>query len=116
MPTTPTSSLPGLTIAGLGLTAPFFEILTGFYLYYLPLALYAAWISVATWDIVRRYDLKGGGSLGWMAIIYLIPVLGPLAYYFFGRSQISTSTRLALVIAAPLIYLAISVILLYLVS
>jgi plastocyanin len=116
MTTTPSFVLPGITIAGLGLASPFFEILTGFYLYYLPLALYAAWLSVATWDIVRRYDLKGGGRIGWMAIIYIIPVLGPIAYYFLGRSQISFGTRLALVIGAPLIYLAISVVLLYLVS
>jgi hypothetical protein len=116
MTTTSISSLPDITIAGLGLASPFFEILTGFYLYYLPLALYAAWISVATWDIVRRFDLKGGGRIGWLAIIYLVPVLGPIAYYLLGRSQISVGTRLALVIGAPLIYLAISVLLLYLVS
>jgi uncharacterized protein YceK len=116
MTTLPTAALPGITIAGLGLASPFFEILTGFYLYYLPLALYAAWISVATWDMLRRFNLKGGSRIGWMAIVYLIPVLGPIAYYFFGRSQISLGTRLALVIAAPLIYLAISALLLYLVS
>ena len=107
---------PNITLGGLGLATPFFEVILGFYLYYLPLALYAVWLSVATWDLVRRSDLKGGARIGWMAIVYLIPVLGPLAYYLLGRSEISRSARLALVIGAPLVYLGLSVLLLLLVS
>ncbi len=107
---------PNITLGGLGLATPFFEVILGFYLYYLPLALYAVWLSVATWDLVRRSDIKGGARIGWMAVVYLIPVLGPLAYYLFGRSEIPSSTRLALVIGAPLVYLGISVLLLLFVS
>lgn len=116
MNATITTISPGITLGGLGLATPFFEILLGFYLYYLPLALYAAWLSVATWDIVRRGELKGGVRIGWLAMIYLIPVVGPLAYYLFGRSSIPRGTRIALVIGAPVLYLAISVLLLYFVS
>ncbi len=107
---------PGITLGGLGLATPFFEIILGFYMYYLPLALYGAWISVATWDIVRRNELKGGSRLGWLAIVYLIPVLGPLAYYLFGKSEIPRLTRFALVIGAPIVYLIISVLLLLTIS
>jgi len=85
-------------------------------MYYLPLALYGAWISVATWDIVRRTELKGGLRLGWLAIVYLIPVLGPLAYYLLGKSEIPRLTRFALVIGAPIVYLIISVLLLLTIS
>ncbi|MGB8348122.1 MAG: PLD nuclease N-terminal domain-containing protein [Ktedonobacteraceae bacterium] len=116
MTDTVTTITPGITLGGLGLATPFFEIILGFYLYYLPLALYAAWLSVATWDIVRREKLSGAARIGWLAVIFLIPVLGPIAYYLFGRSQIPRGTRLALVIGAPVVYLVISALLLLFVS
>jgi len=116
MTDTITTVAPGITLGGLGLATPFFEIILGFYLYYLPLALYAAWLSVATWDIVRRDMLSGAARIGWLALIFLIPVLGPIAYYVFGRSQIPRGTRLALVIGAPMVYLVISALLLLFVS
>ena len=111
-----TSISPSITLGGLGLANPFFEVILGFYMYYLPLALYAAWISVATWDIVRRSEMKGGTRIGWLAVIYFIPVLGPLAYYLFGKSEIPRVTRFALTIGAPVVYLIISVILLLFIS
>lgn len=110
------SYTPTITLAGLGLANPFFEVLTAFYAYYLPLALYAAWVSIAMWDIVRRAQLKGGARLGWMAVVLLIPILGPIAYFLFGRSEISRSTRLALVVGAPALYVVISVLLLLFIS
>src|SRR6266571_7213645 len=112
----PATITPSITLGGLGLANPFFEAMLGFYMYLLPLALYAAWLSVATWDLVRRSDMKGGTRIGWMAIIYLIPILGPLAYYLFGKSEIPRGTRLALAIGAPVVYLAISVLLLLTIS
>ncbi len=111
-----TSVSPGITLGGLGLATPFFEVILGFYMYYLPLALYAAWISVATWDIVRRGEMKGGTRIGWLAVVYFIPVLGPLAYYLFGKSEIPRLTRFALAIGAPIVYLIISVLLLLFIS
>jgi hypothetical protein len=107
---------PSIALGGLGLTTPFFEVILGFYLYYLPLALYGVWLSVATWDLVRRSDIKGGTRIIWMAVVYLVPVLGPLAYYLFGKSQIQRSARFALAIGAPLLYLGISVLLLLFIS
>jgi len=111
-----TSISPCITLGGLGLATPFFEVILGFYMYYLPLALYAAWISVATWDIVRRGEMKGGTRIGWLAVVYFIPVLGPLAYYLFGKSEIPRLTRFALAIGAPIVYLIISVLLLLFIS
>ncbi len=111
-----TTISPSITLGGLGLANPFFEVILGFYTYYLPLALYAAWLSVATWDIVRRNEMKGGSRIGWMAVVYLIPVLGPLAYFLFGKSEIPRSTRLALAVGAPVAYLIVAVVLLFTVS
>jgi Right handed beta helix region/Phospholipase_D-nuclease N-terminal len=107
---------PSIALGGLGLTTPFFEVILGFYLYYLPLALYGVWLSVATWDLVRRSDIKGGTRIIWIAVVYLVPVLGPLAYYLFGKSEIPRSARFALAIGAPLVYLGISVLLLLFIS
>ena len=112
----PATITPSIALGGLGLTTPFFEVILGFYLYYLPLALYGVWLSVATWDLVRRSDIKGGTRIIWMAVVYLLPVLGPLAYYLFGKSEIPRSARFALAIGAPLVYLGISVLLLLFIS
>ncbi len=106
---------PSLTLGGLGLATPVGEIILGFYFYLLPIALYAAWFGVGTWDLVRRTDLKGGVRIGWLAVIYLIPVLGPLAYFLFGKSEIQRSTRWILALGAPLAYVMIAVVLLLLV-
>jgi len=51
-----------------------------------------------------------------LAIVYLIPVLGPLAYYLLSKSEISRGTRLALVIGAPIVYLVIAALLLLTIS
>ena len=113
---TATSVTPGLTLAGLGMNNPFFTVLLGFYETYLPLGLYAAWLAIATWDIVRRTNMRESAKLGWLAIVFLIPVLGPLAYYLFGKSEISRTMRLGLVVVAPVVYLLISIVLLLTVS
>ena len=120
-----TTISPNIALGGLGLATPFFEVILGFYTYYLPLALYGAWLSVITWDIVRRgqlaeeqnkHKLSSGSSIGWLAVVYLIPVVGPLAYFLFGRSPISRATRYALAIGAPVVYLLVAVLLLFTVS
>jgi hypothetical protein len=115
MSVSPTSVRLGLMLGGLGLATPVGEIILGFYFYLLPIALYAAWFGVGTWDVIRRTDLKGGGRIGWLAVIYLIPVLGPLAYFLFGKSEIQRSTRWFLALGAPLAYVIIAVVLLLLV-
>jgi plastocyanin len=112
----PATITPGLTLAGLGLANPFFEAILGFYMYLLPLALYAVWLSIATWDLVRRSKMKSAARIGWMAIVYLIPILGPLAYYLFGRSEIQRSTRYTIAFGIPIVYLAIAVLLLFTIS
>lgn len=106
---------PAIVLGGLSLATPAIEIILGFYMYLLPIALYASWLGVGTWDIVRRTDLKSGARTGWLAVLYLIPVLGPLAYFLLSKSEIQRSSRLLLTLAMPLVYLVISVLLLFLV-
>jgi hypothetical protein len=51
-----------------------------------------------------------------MAVLVAIPILGPIAYYFFGRSGLSRSFRVMFVIGAPLLYLAVTGLLLWIAS
>ena len=85
----------------------------GLYAYVLPMVLYAAWVVIALWEIVRRDDLGRAGGLGWMAAILVIPFLGVIAYYIFGRSQVPVAYRWMLLaggIGAYLLILAIGLI------
>jgi hypothetical protein len=66
----------------------------GLYAYMLPLVLYAAWVVIAIWEIItRRDDLGRGAGIGWMLIILVVPFLGVIAYYLFGKSRIPAGYR-----------------------
>lgn len=65
----------------------------GLYAYVLPLALYAAWVVIALWEIIRRDDLSTGAGVGWMLAILVIPFLGVIGYYLLGKSQIPAAYR-----------------------
>ncbi len=83
------------------------SVLLGLYAYVLPLALYAAWISIAMWDLIRR-DLSDGRRIGWMALVLAVPLVGPIAYFALGRSAISRNVRLFLVLGGMAIYLGVA--------
>jgi plastocyanin len=85
---------------------PLGSTLLGLYAYILPLALYAAWISIAMWDLIRR-ELPDRRRIGWMAIVLAIPLAGPIAYFWLGKSQISSAVRWFLVAGGIGIYLAV---------
>lgn len=66
-----------------------FGAFIGLYAYILPMVLYAAWVVIAVWEIVsRRDDLSRGAGIGWILAILIVPFLGVIAYYIFGKSQI----------------------------
>jgi len=100
---------PGSAVSVLGV--PFvgatpWELLLGLYGYVLPLVLYAAWVSVALWDLVRRDGLRSGARLGWLAVVLIVPFLGPLIYLAFGKSEIPRSVRIMLVAGSLAAYAA----------
>ena len=84
------------------------QILLGLYGELLPIAIYAAWLALGFWDLARNEKLSHPARLGWMAALVAIPILGPVAYYLFGRSQLSRSFRLMFVLGAPVLYLAVT--------
>jgi hypothetical protein len=65
----------------------------GLYAYVLPLVLYAAWVGIAIWEIIRRDDMSTGAGIGWMFAILVVPFLGVIAYFVFGKSQIPLAYR-----------------------
>lgn len=95
------------TIMGIPL-GPLGSTLLGLYAYVLPLALYAAWISIALWDLIRR-ELSDRRRIGWMALVLAVPVIGPIAYFGFGGSQIPSAVRWFLVLGGIAIYLVVVV-------
>ena len=96
----------GINIMGVTFASTLGGIL-GLYAYVLPMVLYAAWVVIAVWEIVKRDDLGRGAGMGWMAAILIVPFLGVIAYYIFGRSQVPAAYRWMLLAGGIGAYLAI---------
>jgi hypothetical protein len=75
----------------------------GLYAYVLPLVLYAAWVVIALWELFHSESSKGR-VIGWTFAILIIPFLGAIAYYIFGRSQIPAAYRWVLVAGGMGVY------------
>ena len=83
----------GVNIMGVTFASAFGAFI-GLYAYALPLVLYATWVVIAIWEIIgRREDLSWGAEFAWIMMILIIPFLGVIAYYIFGKSQIPVSHR-----------------------
>jgi hypothetical protein len=76
----------------------------GLYAYVLPLVLYTSWVVLALWDLSRREDLGRGPVIGWMAVILIVPFLGVIAYYIFGKSSIPAWQRWVFMAGGMLVY------------
>ncbi|HEX5590957.1 MAG TPA: right-handed parallel beta-helix repeat-containing protein [Candidatus Limnocylindrales bacterium] len=96
-----------VTIMGIPLTSTLTTVL-GLYGYVFPLVLYAAWVAIALWDLVRREPVSDRRRIGWMAVVLVVPVLGPVAYFVAGGSPISRPVRWFLVLGGLAIYLGIA--------
>lgn len=98
----------GFNIMGVTFASTFGGLL-GLYGYVLPMVLYAAWVGIAIWEIIRRDDLSRGAGVGWMLAILAIPFLGVIAYYILGRSQIPAAYRWVLLAGGLGVYLLVLV-------
>jgi hypothetical protein len=115
MPDDPHAISSEKAVAAVGLSS-LIEILLGFYSYLLPIALYAAWVGIALWDIARRDKMDSGSRYGWMAAIVTIPVFGAIAYYVLGKSALSRGFRWMLVGGTLGIWIVATTILIFLAS
>jgi hypothetical protein len=97
----------GITLFGV-LFGSVSSVFFGLYAYFLPFVLYAAWVTIALWDLFRDPTSPGKGRvLGWTAVILLVPFVGVIAYYVFGRSRIPAWQRVMLVAGGLGAYLII---------
>jgi hypothetical protein len=86
--------------------ATFFGAFVGLYAYVLPMVLYAAWVGIAIWEIVtRREDMSRGMGITWILIMLIVPFLGVIAYYIFGKSQIPVAYRWVMLAGGMGVYL-----------
>jgi hypothetical protein len=97
-----------VTVLGLSLATSWWGVLVGLYAYVLPLILYASWVSIALWDLVRQEAVPNRTRILWMLVVLVVPLLGPIAYYALGRSPIQRSLRLMLVAGGLAIYVALT--------
>jgi plastocyanin len=107
-------SLPGpeieqeVTVFGIPLATSWWGLIVGLYGYLLPFVLYAAWMSVALWDLIRQEGAAIPHRARWMAVVLLVPFVGPILYFAFGGSPIPKQLRLMLVLGGMGAYLVIA--------
>jgi plastocyanin len=97
-----------VNVLGMPLAASWWGVLVGLYAYALPLILYTAWVSIALWDLVRQEAVPNRTRILWMLAVLVVPLIGPIAYYVFGRSPIQRSLRIVLVAGGLAIYAAVT--------
>jgi hypothetical protein len=56
------------------------QVLFGLYATVLPVAILAAWLAVALWDLAQRDDVVGGARWGWVTVVLLVPFVGAAVY------------------------------------
>jgi hypothetical protein len=94
----------------LGFTAyTIFQILLALFGNFLFFTLYAAWVAIALWEIAHRDDLSSRAQFGWGALVIAVPIIGPIVYYFTGKSKLTRDVRLGLVVGAPLLLIVVTV-------
>jgi plastocyanin len=81
----------------------------GLYGYVFPMVLYAAWVAIALWDLVRRDALTPRRRYLWMTAVLLVPLAGPIVYFASGGSEIPRGTRWFLVAGGLTVYLVVAV-------
>ena len=92
------------------------QVVLGLYGNFSLFALYAVWLAIALYELSQRKEESGRKRLGWGALVVGIPILGAILYYFAGGSKLSRGFRLALVVGAPLLCLAITILLMVVAS
>jgi plastocyanin len=99
---------------GVPLATSWASVLIGLYGSVLPFTLYATWVAVATWDLIRQGSESMPHRARWMLVVLIVPFIGPLLYFAFGRSPIPRELRLVLTfggIVACLVFFALGALL-----
>jgi parallel beta helix pectate lyase-like protein/phospholipase D-like protein len=95
-------------VFGIPLATSWWSLILGLYAYVLPGFLYGAWVTIALWDLIRQESVPVPFRARWMAMVILVPLLGPILYYAWGRSPIPRQLRLMLVAGGAVLYALIA--------
>ena len=85
------------------------SIVMSLYGYFLPIMLYAVWSALAFSDLGRR-QVARGVTLGWVAVILLVPFFGALAYHVVVGSTIPKALR-GVVVGGGLVCIVLALVL-----
>src|SRR4029079_18012080 len=93
-----------IAIMGVPLATSWGGLLVGLYGYVLPFVLYATWVAVALWDLIRQESEPIPYRTRWMLVVLVVPFIGPLLYFACARSPIPRQLRLILTVGGVAVY------------
>ena len=94
------------TLMGMPISTSWGSMLLGTYGYLLPFVIYVSWVAVAMWDLMRQESVPIPFRARWMLVVLVVPFVGPLLYFGFGRSPIPRPLRLVFTLGAVVVCLA----------
>ncbi len=94
-----------IAVMGLPLATSWWSLLVGLYGYVLPFVLYASWVAIALWDLIRQESAPMPHRARWMLVVLVVPFAGPLLYFALGGSPIPRQLRLVLTAGGVAVYL-----------
>ena len=99
-----------IIMSGVPISSPsIWQLLFQLYGYLMPFVLYAAWTALALYDLNTNNQVAGGKRYLWLAIVFLVPFFGVLAYHLIGPSSISKTMKYAAIGGGLISYLIILV-------
>ena len=97
-----------IIMSGVPISSPsIWQLLFQLYGYLMPFVLYAAWTALALYDLNTNNQVAGGKRYLWLAIVFLVPFFGVLAYHLIGPSSISKTMKYAAIGGGLISYLII---------
>ena len=96
------------TVLGVPIATTWWSLALGLYGYILPLVLYVTWVAIAMWDLIRQESLPIPFRTRWMLVVLVVPFVGPLLYFVWGRSPIPRQLRLVLTAGGIAVYVVIA--------
>ena len=97
-----------IIMSGVPISSPsIWQLLFQLYGYLMPFVLYAAWTALALYDLNTNNQVSGGRKYMWLALVFLVPFFGVLAYHLVGPSSISKTMKYAAIGGGLISYLII---------
>jgi len=97
-----------IIMSGVPISSPsIWQLLFQLYGYLMPFVLYAAWTALALYDLNTNNQVSGGRRYVWLALVFLVPFFGVLAYHLVGPSSISKTMKYAAIGGGLISYLII---------